>query len=375
MSSICIKDELQTFLSDSATITESFAIPNIPQIESPQPNQTNNIEPEKQYQNSILQPYETTIQDETVTRESTITEDEVADKSRSKLDLINLSMASETDNMSKTNFGLNDSRSSEEEIIEVPDETVVIDGNENAEAHSFSLGDVASGESFVIPSIVNIQSLAQAKTRTNKKDIVAPEDKDQNITVPQLKGRSTFAIDPRISISMVEHEREAYNRYRQNIPTTSENITTTMGVENNDNSDDEIIVVDDDSLVDAGLDDQSIYYKHNSILVEPSWSEDIAEKVIPETDNLYEHDKVNLEESRIVIQSKLAEPNLNPFNEALKTALLQELSFVELLDTNQSSELVKKVPNVSTRSPIIMKHTSFDVIGCIGNGAYGRVYK
>lgn len=396
LTSICIKDEPQSYLSDGATITESFAIPNIVQIESLaqyQPNHTNILEPEKQYQ------CEETAQDEMGTQELTITENEIAENARSKLDLRKASTFSQTKDMSKMNFELNDSCSSEEEIIEVPDETVIVD--ENAEEQSFLLGDAASGESFAIPNVVKIVA-ESTQTEPQPKDIVVSQDEEPNITLPRLKTRDTIAIDSRISISMAEHEKKAYARCRHAVgdsPLISGNINS-MGLTKNDNSDSdsEIIVVDDDSFVEPkgsnvtfaegkGFDDtfvdvrfdekcdQSIYYKHNSILIEPTWSDDITEKVIPGDDNLYEHEKVNLEESVIIIKSKLAEPNLNPFSESLKTALLHKLSFIDLLETNESTELVKNVPFISSRAPIKLRDIYFDVTSCIGNGAYGRVYK
>lgn len=215
-------------------------------------------------------------------------------------------------NVGSNTFDLDDSSDSEEEIILVPDETLCED----------------------IPKIAQVQSLAQP----NQNDI----------------SESCFGVDTRISISISEDEAAAHCNIKQemkNIPNA------------------------DATLADAANCDQSIYFKHNSILIEPSWIENEGEQALPEEFNIYQHEKVNLEESRIFIETKLAEPAIDPFDEQLRKAILQELAFIFYLEEHESTLLVNAAPPVTVKSMIPFKDNSFDVLKCIGHGAYGRVYK
>ncbi|KAG4078377.1 hypothetical protein HA402_013087 [Bradysia odoriphaga] len=183
-----------------------------------------------------------------------------------------------------------DSSDSEEEIIEVPDDTLMEDA----------------------PKIVNDRSANRFETST------------------------------RLSISITEGEMAAHLNLK------------------NDNG-------------DAEACDHSIYFKQNSVLVQPPWIENEAK--LDSTDrNAYQHEEVNLEESRIVIDTKLAEMFVDPFHEVLRGAILTNLQFMEFLKKDATCDLISTVPTVVVKRSIPFKDTHFDVLKIIGHGAYGRVY-
>ncbi|XP_037039331.1 uncharacterized protein LOC119076591 isoform X2 [Bradysia coprophila] len=191
-----------------------------------------------------------------------------------------------------------DSSDSEEEIIEVPDDTLMED----------------------VPKIVDVQSLA------NRNNFTA----------------NRFETSTRLSISITEEEMAVH-----------------MNLKNANG--------------DAEMCDQSIYFKQNSVLVQPPWIENEAK--LDSTDrNAYQHEEVNLEESRIVIDTKLAEVLVDPFNEVLRGAILADIQFMEFLKKNAACDLISTVPTVAVKRSITFKDTHFDVLKSIGHGAYGRVY-
>jgi len=259
MESFQIKEEPQM---DSSTTDESFALPNVRQRKSVAPtiNQNNDESPT----------------DVSTTEES-------------------FALPSGQVSVANATFDLDDSES-EEEVIEVPDETLIED----------------------VPKIVNVQSLADRK----------------NIA------ENRFEMSTRISISFTDEEVALHLNKNAN----------------------------------AGLDDQSIYFKNNSISVAPAWMENEA-KVDVVDRTAYRHEEVNLEESRMVIGTKLAEKFVNPFDDLLRGAILDELHFMDFLKESTSCELIATVPTVTVKRTILFKDTHFDVLKCIGHGAYGRVYR
>lgn len=326
MQSLWIKDEPKSYTLDDTAAEESFAIPNIRQTKSSAqtdapvddtdiqlPHPTDPLE--LSAYNQQMDATNTISEPKTITSNDSSTDESFAIPVQTSRTIVGettfaIPHVRRAESLPKADAGNNSfdqdsSSDSEEEIIEVPDETLI----------------------ETMPKIVEVKSLAQ---------------------------RNKFDNEMRISISLTEGEIAAFLKTKQN-------------------SD---VADDDDQPTDFDPEcDQSIYFKHNSIYPEPSWIENESEKPLPEELNDYQHEKVNLEESRIFIETKLAEPAINPFDEQLRNAILQELEFIRTLEEDESSQLVNTVPTVTIKRSIPFKDTHFDVLQCIGHGAYGRVYR
>lgn len=108
--------------------------------------------------------------------------------------------------------------------------------------------------------------------------------------------------------------------------------------------------------------------------MKPSWLENEA-ALEPVNIKPYQHEDVNLEESRILIDTILAEEFVDPFKEMFRSAILTQLQFREFMKNSATCDLVSTVPTVVVKRTIPFKDTQFDVLKCIGHGAYGRVYR
>lgn len=125
-------------------------------------------------------------------------------------------------------------------------------------------------------------------------------------------------------------------------------------------------------VVNESHDDQCIYYKTTPLtpkLSHTSWHE--TSLTTPPREN-YVHRKASIDES--VLNSTLAQNNVNPFSVDIINSLLDSIEFSQYIEKLPNCQLMGHVKRLVPHSTISVHKEEFEVQKIIGKGAYGSVY-
>ncbi|KAH8372361.1 hypothetical protein KR093_011200 [Drosophila rubida] len=119
-------------------------------------------------------------------------------------------------------------------------------------------------------------------------------------------------------------------------------------------------------------DDRSIYYKTTPLSPKQShtsWHQ--SSMCTPPREN-YEHRKPSIDES--VLNSTLAQNNVNPFNADIISSLLDSIEFSQYIEKLPSCQLQGHVKRLVPELTLEVQGEQFEVLKMIGKGAYGAVF-
>ncbi len=158
---------------------------------------------------------------------------------------------------------------------------------------SFALPNISQCEAVPEPNCTNrtFEADDDDESSESEEEIILVDDTliddAPKILHVQSLANNNFVSDSRISISLSEEEMAQHLHQKANMK--DELKTASDGG-------------DHDGTVTVTADD-SIYFKKNSTLLEPSWIENVRESdLLPDVPNVYQHEQVNLEESRMIIE-------------------------------------------------------------------------
>ncbi|KAH8296918.1 hypothetical protein KR044_000821 [Drosophila immigrans] len=119
-------------------------------------------------------------------------------------------------------------------------------------------------------------------------------------------------------------------------------------------------------------DDGSIYYKSTPLTPKQSHTSwQLSSTCTPPKDK-YEHRKPSMDES--VLNSTLAQNNVNPFNADIINSLLDSIDFSQYIEKLPSCQLMGYVKRLVPHSTLEVHGDQFEVLKMIGKGAYGAVF-
>lgn len=109
-------------------------------------------------------------------------------------------------------------------------------------------------------------------------------------------------------------------------------------------------------------------------LPDENWDEVDEDFELHAVTNQYLTSMIDLDGTRAFIQDQLLEEIINPFDKALKNALLEQVDLINYLRDLPTCSLKNKICQLAKGQTVEFGNKTFDVIKAIGKGAYGIVY-